>query len=162
MNKVKNYVRNATLMIALLVLPQTKALACMNVCFSGGECYEMEGDCSTVCAGENGFPTCSPAIAFNPNTGHIFTNAVGAAWILDGDIKIAIASDALVDFLKEMKEKYGTKIKDAKIQAKINAEFAKFKKTDNKIVSKERLAIISKESGLKIQNNEKMLKQRMK
>lgn len=98
-------------------------------------------------------PDCTEApVRFNSKTDFIFSEN-GKAYIMLGGAtgkKIALGSDKLAAFLLSMKAKYG-KIKiDAKQLAKIKEEYLTFLRNDDGMISTNRLALISKQSGLKV------------
>lgn len=128
------------------------SMACCIVTFSDGSKYEMEGDCSTVCYGNNGYPKCQPSTRniLDPKKYYILVNVNGEAWAVKGDQKTPIASDGLMQLQKKLIKAYGNNTKDKETLKKIDKEYDEYKKIDNHKVSKERIELFSKESGLKI------------
>lgn len=135
----------------LLIASAGNSYACMKVCWSDGSCTEMEGDCSTVCAGSNGFPTCENTSKFNLETDYILA-IDGQAWVVQGGALTPIASNNLAAFVLKMNVKYPVgKRETEEAKKEIEKGFSKFfQKKDNGQVSSSRLKTISKESGLRI------------
>ena len=138
-------------MLSILVLPFANASACMMVCFNscGGCCYEMEGDCSTVCCE----CSCTNTSVFMPNDNIVYSN--NQAHLVVGGKDIPVASDHLAAFIASMNTKYPKAVRNqAEVKEKIEKEFSAFlKKPDDHKVSLKRIKQISKETGLKIVNN---------
>lgn len=146
---------SALVLFALIGFTAENSYAC-KVCWSDGSCNYITGSCSNVCAGSNGFPTCTNVAAemYRPATDYIlFIN--GQATVITGDVKIPVASDKLDNLIKELQSKYPAGKREGKeVQIEIQAEYDKFfKNSDDGKVSKSRVELIAKETGLRILDN---------
>ena len=154
--KTIKHIIAAVAIVASLTLPRADAGACCTVCFGQirTECYEFEGSCSNICC------ECpcvnSMSSHNNPGTDYILAIKGQPAYIVNGSIRIKIASDNMASFMSAIDTKYHTaKRDDPKIKKEISEAWgAFFKKPDNGSVSGKRLAAISSETGLKIYSSE--------
>lgn len=144
-------VLSVTFLIVFFCTTQTITASCF-VCLHNGECGEISASCmfANLCPCVVSCEDCTIAY-FNPKTDYIVQLGNGEAYILKGNKKIQILGDACESFLRAMQKKYTKEqIADKQIQKRLDAEFAAFSKTDNHKVSSNLIALISKESGLKI------------
>jgi len=127
----------------------TNASAECWICF-GGSCYIGEGNCDGFCS--SGTVTCEDATAMiNPVSDYLLATQ-GHVYLVQGDRRFPMISDNFAAFISKMNSAYPKELRtDPKVQKKIEADFAAFrKKKDPGTVSKKRLATIAKESRLKI------------
>jgi len=157
---LKNTALTLFVMLGILTVSVPTVEACMIVCFnSSGDCYELEGDCSTVCCN----CSCTNTSAFNPATDYMYTEG-RKTWIVASGKKTQVATDNLATFIKEMNKKYPVGKRES-IEAKkaIAAEFESFfKKPDTSSVSKARLAQLSKETGIRFRTNPPIVEKDLK
>src|ERR1044072_6832788 len=150
MKKSNILVLSSALIVTVLLGTCINASASIWVCWNGDPCFETEGSCDGWCSGSSGQPTCSDcgALFFNPHTDYILA-LNGEAWVVHNGTETRIASDDFVELQKELFAKYG-KHPDKKAQMAVSAAYERFLKIDNHKVSKSRLEINSRETGLKI------------
>jgi hypothetical protein len=121
----------------------------ITICFGAGNCYTAEGSCDGWCPDAPASPTCG-SISYNPTSDHILVEERTAS-VVSGGKTTPIVSDKFALFATKIKTKYAkTNNSDKKIQEQILSEYQKFLKTDDRIVGKNRLDLIAKETGLKI------------
>ncbi len=118
-------------------------------------CYVGTGSCDGWCPSSPADPNCTDAlIAFNVQTDYISVE-YGIAYVITKGRKIPVVSDKLARFISSTKLKYANaKRGDITVAQKIQAEYNAFLKTDDGKIGAERLALIAKETGLKIKVNE--------
>lgn len=152
----KNYLFAALLVLTATVFIPTDASALRMICFprrdGAFDCYIFSGNCPAKCDCFCLQGYSANRMGFNPATDYILAIPGKRAYIVQGTQKIPIATDNQEAFLKKMDEKYETaNTEDAKVNKEKEAEWAKFFKIpDTSTISKDRLKIISEETGLNV------------
>ena len=155
MKKIKRYLINTSLGLALLcfTITKTSAQSGCTMCIPGNPswCGHSDQPCSDMTPVDYPDATCKDdAIRYNPNKDYILVSKTGQAWIVANEIKQEIMSDALSSFYKKTIKKYSKEKKDKTTKEKMVKEFDAFRKSENKSVSTERLAKISEKLNLKV------------
>jgi hypothetical protein len=136
----------------MLAFTNNTSAACY-VCIVGRGCGISNG----ICAGPHSGTvfSCEDLSIFHPNVDYI-QKENGKAWIVQGNKKTPLISDKLASFISRIDIKYAKAAQDdKKLQAQIDAECIAFLKTDDGIIGAKRLALISKETGLKVRESAK-------
>jgi hypothetical protein len=146
-------VLSTTFLIVFLLTYQTINASCY-VCLNNGQCGELSKSCidyrfiKAITSCED----CTIA-TYNPQTDYIVKERNGGASIVKNNKRILIFGDRFESFLTELGKKYANAKRDDKeVQKRIIAELNVFSKTDDHKVSTELLARISKDTWLKIRN----------
>jgi len=152
MNK---WLSSAAFLLILFSLQPAQVLAAITICMHPGDCYAGDGSCDGWCPDPPAYPTCAAALKLNPSRDFILAQK-NHAWLVTVDKKIPLVSDKFSSFLSKIKSKYAkANTRDKKVQARIQAEFTSFLKTDDGTIGAKRLALISKETGLKVREGDK-------
>lgn len=146
---------NLDIKLALVLILVTTVAVCAakkEICQADGTCEIMEGSCLGHYPRPPWAPTCTDQLKFDPKTDYI-------TWLKGGQKAVVVSkkkhwnvvSDKFALFLEKIRSKYASAPKDdEKSQRSASAELAKFKKSDDGIVSAKRLERLSKETGLSI------------
>lgn len=153
---ISKVILGATFIIALFI-SQTINASCY-VCLNNGQCGELLKSC-----GDYRMFSCISSCedctinTYNPQTDYIVIERNGGASIIvKNQGKILIFGDRFESFLTELVKKYANaKRDDEEVQKRIIDELEAFRKTDDHKVSRELLAHISKDTGLKIRESVK-------
>ncbi|MDP2037618.1 MAG: hypothetical protein Q8L04_09570 [Ignavibacteria bacterium] len=138
-------------LVAVIMLAFTNnTSAYCYVCIVGSGCGISDG----ICAGPHSGRvfSCEDIPLLKPNVDYI-QKENGKAWIVQGNKKTPLISDKLASFITRINIKYAKAAQDDKnLPAQIDAECIAFLKTDDGIIGARRLALISKETGLKVRD----------
>ena len=152
------------ILFAVLILSAGIANADCLICWdsnsdgTGGECWANPGDCKDFTEGSM-YPDahCYPAKKYDKATDYLFAEKDNArVWLIVGKKRTPVLPDSFVSFAKEMITKYPKeKRKDPKIAKQVKADFDAFRmKNKDFKVSKERITLLAKETGLPILDKE--------
>lgn len=148
-----------SLLMMLFSLEPSRALAWKEICPDGNSanCKISEGNCDGHCPNAPLSPTCTDqgSLVLKLDKDYILHQG-NKAWLITDKRKIALLSDKAAKFISMIQTKYAkSDKKDRKLQERISAEFATFWKTDDGIIGAERVALISKETRLKVRESDK-------
>ncbi len=158
--------RKVSPLLLFLMLITTNVQAAVMICMGprNNNCYVGEGSCDGWCPDPPKDPNCTNAMVvknkpqpWNPETDYIVSTDGHASVVGPAQkVKIPLVSDKFADFLSNIKVKYAkTRNSEEGVQAKVQAEFRAFLRTDDGVVGRRRLEVLAKETGLKVRASEK-------